>query len=178
MLLISVYMPCRGLRENVDESQECLAQLREVILKYTDTHMILLGGDFNEDLYSQKDSVRLNSFKTFIEEYTLTTQQTGKTYINNEGVDRTIDCIFVCKVIEISPRIARLDDVHSSVSDHYPGGCTIHSGISESTKAVVTFPLPSKVRWEKVDKEPYAEIDSHQIKRVKTEFSFHGSYGQ
>ena len=33
LLLVSVYMPCRGLRENVDEFQDCLAQLVETSMK-------------------------------------------------------------------------------------------------------------------------------------------------
>ena len=47
-------------------------------MKYKDTHGIVLGGDFNEDLYSNKESVRLCCFRTFVEEAGLTTQQTER----------------------------------------------------------------------------------------------------
>ena len=60
-LVISAYMPCKGLHDNVDEFQDSLAQLHEIIQKFKNTHRILLGGDFNEDLSSEKTTKRLTS---------------------------------------------------------------------------------------------------------------------
>ena len=50
LLIVSVYMPCKGLRENVEEFADCVAKLIEIYQKYTSTHRIMFGGDFNEDL--------------------------------------------------------------------------------------------------------------------------------
>ena len=30
LLLVSVYMPCKGLREDVDKFQDCVAQVQEI----------------------------------------------------------------------------------------------------------------------------------------------------
>ena len=43
LLLISAYMPCRGLRKNVDEFQDCLAQVQDIIIK-TQTLIGFYGG--------------------------------------------------------------------------------------------------------------------------------------
>ena len=173
MLLISAYMPCRGLRDNVDEFQDCLAQLQELIEKYSDTHLIVLGGDFNENLYVSQDSTRLLSLRKFLDECKLTTQLTDRTFISNAGVDTsTIDYIFLCeRANQQSPKITRLDDIHSSVSDHYPVRCLMNFTTTESIKTSVTLPLPSKVKWDKVDKEQYRKCISSQLFRVNTEFS-------
>ena len=79
--------------------------------------------------------------------------------MNNDGVDTSlIDYIFFNEKLDRkSPRITRLEDIHSSVSDHYPVACTLHLEITENTKKIVTFPLPSKVKWDKVDKDQYKE---------------------
>ena len=173
LLLVSVYMPCRGLRENVDEFQDCLAQLREVIKKYASTHMIMVGGDFNEDLYGRRDSARLRSLKNLLEESQLTTQKTDRTYVNQDGVDTsTIDYLFYCgKVNRLSPHIDRLEEIYSNASDHYPVCCTFKFHISRVATSAVTLPLPSKVRWDKVDKDQYVTEVGSQLSRVKREFS-------
>ena len=177
LLLISVYMPCKGLRENVEEFQDCLAQVQEIIVKYSDSHGIIVGGDFNEDFFSEKASTRLHSLKTFVKESGLSTQQTAKTYMNNDGVDTSlIDYIFFNEKLDRkSPRITRLEDIHSSVSDHYPVACTLHLEITENTRKIVTFPLPSKVKWDKVDKDQYKEQVDKGMDRIKTEYSSLGS---
>ena len=51
-------MPCRGVKENIEDFEDCLAQLYEILQKYGNTHYIILGGDFNDDLYDQKSTRR------------------------------------------------------------------------------------------------------------------------
>ena len=84
--------------------------------------MIMVGGDFNEDLYGRRDSARLRSFKNLLEESQLTTQKTDRTYVNQDGVDTsTIDYLFYCgKVNRLSPHIDRLEEIYSNASEHYP----------------------------------------------------------
>ncbi|MCG7866407.1 MAG: hypothetical protein JAY74_08520, partial [Candidatus Thiodiazotropha taylori] len=173
LLIVSVYMPCRGLRENVDEFHDCLAQLREIVQKYAGTHMVMVGGDFNEDLYSQRDSVRLRSLKSFLDEVQLTTQKTDMTYVNQDGVDTsTIDYLFYCsKADRLSPHIDRLENIYSSVSDHYPVCCAMKLNVCHVAAVPNMLPLPSKVRWDKVDKDQYVSRVGSQLSRVKKEFS-------
>ena len=44
ILVIAVYMPCKGLHDNTDDFEDNLAQLHEIIQKYKNSHQILLGG--------------------------------------------------------------------------------------------------------------------------------------
>ena len=58
-LLLSVYMPCRGIKDiNIEDYEDCLAQINEILQKYRTTHYIIVGvlGDFNEDITCQKSS--------------------------------------------------------------------------------------------------------------------------
>ena len=51
LMLISVYMPCKGLTDNSEHFTDCLDQLNEIFEKYSPTHTIIIGGDWNKDLY-------------------------------------------------------------------------------------------------------------------------------
>ena len=42
MLIISVYMPCRRVKDNVNDFEDCLSQLQKLVTKYQDTHAVLL----------------------------------------------------------------------------------------------------------------------------------------
>ena len=46
ILVIAVYMPCKGLHDNADDFEDNLAQLHEIMQKYKNSHQILLGGGF------------------------------------------------------------------------------------------------------------------------------------
>ena len=61
LLLISVYMPCRGLSDIVEDYNDCLDQLREILLKFSCSHTILLGGDMNEDMMYVIKQLELSS---------------------------------------------------------------------------------------------------------------------
>ena len=94
MLLLSVYMSCRGIRENVEEYEDCLAQLHEIMQKYGSTHHVIVGGDFNEDISSQKAGRRQQGLSMFLEENKLSTKTTGKIYVNPSGAEiSTLDCV-------------------------------------------------------------------------------------
>ena len=98
MVIISVYMPCKGLKDNRDEFADCLAQLREICQKCAGTHTIILGGDFNEDLNAQRESERKTGLENFIRESELKTNETGRAFVNADGVEiSTIDYIFCSK---------------------------------------------------------------------------------
>ena len=43
-LLLSVYMPCRGIKDiNIEDYDDCLAQIHEILQKYRITHYIIVG---------------------------------------------------------------------------------------------------------------------------------------
>ena len=42
--LLSVYMPCRGIKDiNIEDYEDCLAQIHEILQKYRTTHYIIVG---------------------------------------------------------------------------------------------------------------------------------------
>ena len=85
-------MPCRGLRDNVEDFTDCILQLQEIYQKYSTTRIVIFGGDFNEDLRSVKDSERKRRLESFLNQCQLSTRATEKTYINPDGVEAsTID---------------------------------------------------------------------------------------
>ena len=58
LLLVSEYMPCKGLQECVENFEDTLSQLSEIVIKYNDSHRIIIGGDFNEDITGPNNSRR------------------------------------------------------------------------------------------------------------------------
>ena len=98
LLLISVYMPCRGLSDNVEDYNDCLDQLREILLKFSCSHSILLGGDMNEDMILRDQTIRAQLLKSFVKDNLLETVNTCQTYCNPDGVlISTLDYIFYSK---------------------------------------------------------------------------------
>ena len=43
ILLISTYMPCKGVNDNYEAFLDCLDQLNKILIKYGDTHDVVLG---------------------------------------------------------------------------------------------------------------------------------------
>ena len=65
-----------------------------MIQKYKNSHHILIGGDFNEDI-SLKPTRRLRSLKHFVTENQLSAKNTGKTYVGPKGTEiSTFDFIY------------------------------------------------------------------------------------
>ena len=42
-LLISTYMPCKGVNDNYKACQDCIDQLNKILRMYGDTHDVVLG---------------------------------------------------------------------------------------------------------------------------------------
>ena len=155
ILLVSIYMPCKGVSDNHEAFADCLDQLSEILLKYKDTHSILLGGDFNEDL-AQGSAGRSNSLKEFLAEHSLTTTATDKTFIHTNGTDSsTIDYIFYQNITarDISS-ITRLD-LPENNSDHYPIKCVIALSLDRAVRKESKAFNSQRVNWKKVDMEAY-----------------------
>ena len=131
-------MPCRGLSENLEDFNECLDQLNEIIQKYMSTHMIFIGGDWNEDIYLEAQSRRKQNMKDFLLENDLVTTQTHKTYIAPTGATvSTLDYIFYQKTFgENVKTLHVLEDLKVNVSDHLPVCCIINFALDKATSNV------------------------------------------
>ncbi|MCG7879544.1 MAG: reverse transcriptase family protein [Candidatus Thiodiazotropha taylori] len=173
LLVISVYMPCKGLTDNVEDFNDCLDQLNEIIQKYSSTHIVVIGGDWNEDLYSNTKTGRQQSLKDFIRENDLTTKQTQKTYINPRGAETsTLDYILYPKTFsDCIGEIRVLDNLKANVSDHLPVGCTIRYEMDKAQLSQKTREIPVKMKWEKLDKDLYINTIKNSLECIETNYS-------
>ena len=86
ILLVSVYLPATGGKENITEFCETVDQMYEICQKYQKTHHIIFGGDLNEDLgNASKNSKRKQYLLNFIRECELHYTVRGKTFIRPNG---------------------------------------------------------------------------------------------
>ena len=155
ILLVSIYMPCKGVTDNHEAFADCLDQLSEILLKYKDTHSILLGGDFNEDL-AQGSARRSNSLKEFLAEHSLTTTATDKTFIHLNGTDSsTIDYIFYQNITARDISFITRLDLPENNSDHYPIKCVIALSLDRAIRKESKAVNSQRVNWKKVDMEAY-----------------------
>ena len=122
LLIISVYMPCIGLSDNIEDFSDCNDQLNEIVQKYSGTHKILLDGDMNEDLVLRSTTRRVKALNELLEENTLCTKETPKTFITPGGRESTtLDYIFYSEdLAEYILSIETLETLHTNVSDHIP----------------------------------------------------------
>ena len=170
-------MPCKGLKDNLEDSDDCLAQVHEILQKYGKTHYIIVGGgggrDFNEDITSQKVTKRQSSLNQLINENRLSTNKTGKTYVSPIGVEAsTLDYVLHNEDLASRVRgIKVLDDVQSNVSDHYPVMLAVELGVNRVSDIAKTMPQSSKIKWEKIDKEAYNATVTEKISVLKTDMS-------
>lgn len=169
LLIISVYMPCRGLNDNIEEFIDCLEQLHEITHKYRKTHSIIIGGDFNEDIKNRKSSKRAQELIQFMNEHDLETVETDSTYINPGGVDTsTIDYIMYDKSMSLKiMSIERLDSLTGNVSDHYPIKCRLEvHGKLLNEKKDLKIERSSKIKWDKLDPEVYCAELSNSLEKL------------
>ena len=135
LLLVSVYMPCKGLKGNTEEFVDfCLAQLTEIYLKYMNTHTLIIGGDFNEEMDTLNNSERRQSVDKFIQDSGLTRRKTGKAFVNPSGVEISALDYFLYpahvdkKIVEV----CRLEGIGTDVSDHLPMCCNLQTELSHA----------------------------------------------
>ncbi|MES9881201.1 MAG: endonuclease/exonuclease/phosphatase family protein [Sedimenticola sp.] len=69
--LINVYMPARGSAESETQFMGALDELHEILEKYSGTHRILLGGDFNASLHRTPPVARDRALRSFMDEHGL-----------------------------------------------------------------------------------------------------------
>ena len=69
--LVNVYLPTRGLAMDEMLFDDSPDMLHEIILKYSISHTIVLGGDFNSYLHRETVIRRDTVFKEFVREHNL-----------------------------------------------------------------------------------------------------------
>ena len=106
-----------------EQFKECLDQLHEIILKYSDTYTPVLCGDWNCDLMKTTNkSTRINELEDFISSKKLMFQATPLTFIHPNGnKTSTIADIFLhASLADKVYNTIRLDMLSNNTFDHYP----------------------------------------------------------
>ncbi|MCG8032572.1 MAG: reverse transcriptase family protein, partial [Candidatus Thiodiazotropha taylori] len=171
LLLVSVYMPCRGLTDNLEDYLDCLDQLNEIMLKFGHTHSIVLGGDFNEDLVQRKGTSRVTALQSFIQENNLRTHETTKTFIAPDGRESTtLDYIFYSENLEDDVlKIESLETIHINVSDHIPVQCKLRLSLERAAKKEINLKPSNRIRWDKIDNSKYAQSLEQSLQKLDLE---------
>ncbi|CAC5418944.1 unnamed protein product [Mytilus coruscus] len=137
LLLVSDYLPCKGSPSDSLEFYNCIDQLREIVQRYSDSHSIIIGGDFNEKILSKIDTRRNKYLVDFLNENRLYTDENGITFVNCNGKGTsTIDFLLFkheCKENVIC--IETMDNVTTNVSDHYPVKAKVKFTINAKEKS-------------------------------------------
>ena len=157
MVIVNVYMPCRGSYSNQEYKDE-IDQLHEVSTKFSNLKVIL-GGDFNIDLQKQRDS-RANYLHDLLTSfgYANPTATTDPTFIHHNGIHSSrIDYVFFN--MQWSPEeictSSTLHDVNNT-SSHL---CLLSSFEYEPKyiKASSSHPI-KRPKWDKADLVSYNSI--------------------
>ena len=127
ILLISTYMPSKGVNDNYEAFLDCLDQLNEILIKYDDTHDLVLG-----EFQWRADAGVVKTFS--LSQRFLVTIKTNKIFIHPNGVDATtIDYLFYSLSIAVgTPPVRRMDLLENN-SDHYPISCSIQLCLERAT---------------------------------------------
>lgn len=170
--LINGYLPCRGSYSN-DDYKATLDEIEEIILKYCDTHMILIMGDLNASLTKKPPSSRDNLLIEFCRENDLMTDvPVADTFFHVNGVDSSqIDYFLTLR--RDRHRLTYLDTPDAidpvNVSDHAPIYAFINANFHKRklrkrlTNAPVLDLASCKTNWTKIDKCRYRELTNDNM---------------
>ena len=125
MLIVSVYMLCKGATYNFAEYSDCMDQLNEILSKYKETHDFVIGGDFNETYHTDGSASRRSKYLSeLVSDYRLNTQTTGMTFRHPNG---SSIIYFYSKTLEHHvSKLELLNELIENNSDHYPLKCRVN----------------------------------------------------
>lgn len=164
ILLVSVYMPCRGSSDNSMEFTDCVDQLHSIVETYSSTHAVLIGGDINENLIEWSENKRYTTFKDFMLENKLSHTRLGKTFMNSAGEEvSSIDYFIYDEAVKnLNCKFEKMNLCVSSLSDHYPLQCSIHIELN-CKQPVKTRECTSRIKWNKIDLNEYKTVVSEKL---------------
>ncbi|CAG2192047.1 unnamed protein product [Mytilus edulis] len=167
LLLVSIYIPCKSSANSISELKECIDILYEILQSFKDTHTVIIGGDYNENLLANSNNARNKYIFDFMNECNLKTKDVGKTFIHSSGKDSTaIDYIVYPEVFDESILHMRRLEITSNISDHYPVGANMKFYFSMKNTENISLNnkhASQKVNWSKIDKDQYKQAISDRI---------------
>ena len=158
LLIVCVHMPCNGEKDSYHAFVDCIDQLNELILRFQNTHDIIIGGDFNENAIVNNGSKRSQTFHTFLKENELETKNPGFTFVHPNGRDTSAIDFFLYKqrCSQKGVKITR-SNIIENVSDHYPVALSYELDFTRSKPKDNQCTNSLRVNWKKVDKKQYEQ---------------------
>ncbi|CAG2242255.1 unnamed protein product [Mytilus edulis] len=138
---------------------------------YKTTHQIIIGGDFNENIFKENNSNRKNYILDFMSDHNLSTTEVGITYTHTSGISSSaIDYILYQEKFKDFIINIEKPDIISNVSDHLPILLQLKYEFpcinSVSQTQVTTH---HKVKWNNIDRDRYKILVEEGIALLKVD---------
>ena len=131
------------------------------------THQIIIGGDFNENILEGIESQRKKYINDFISDHQLCAVKVGLTYCHPSGqATSAIDYVLYQEKHESEVLKIQKLDVVANVSDHQPIELQYKFDHNIRKKQKELCNHSSKVNWNKVDKQTYQETLDKNINMI------------
>ncbi|CAC5358564.1 unnamed protein product [Mytilus coruscus] len=156
IVFLCVYMPCRGNSNTLDDYQQILDELSEIIIKYSGSASIVIGGDMNAS--TKRNSSQDKAFMTFIKEngmYIPKSCGSDFTFYHYNGRDASEIDYFMQSSDLISTYIT-FDREPTNSSTHNPILVKIPCEIKLSNQRDGKL-YQLRINWNKIDKKGYEE---------------------
>ena len=179
--IVNCYMPCRNSRTGLTDYDEALDRLGEILIKYRETHNIILAGDFNASLTRTPENSHDKKLRQFFKEHNIQQANTNTntpTFHHHNGKDKAqIDYIipipsttnqnkFKTLHTQIHPAHPLNTSDHTAVTTKF----AIHANKSPETTTNLTNTKPEKFfmkpRWTKCDELLYRNTVEHLLRKA------------
>ncbi|CAC5395787.1 unnamed protein product [Mytilus coruscus] len=169
LLFISIYLPCKSSDNHLNELHECIDQLHEIMEVYKATHKIIIGGDFNENIFNENNSNRKRYILDFMSDHNLSTTEVGITYTHTSGMSSSaIDYILFQEKFRDCIINIEKPDIISNVSDHLPILLQLKYELPcRNFETEIQSTINHKVKWNKIDKDKYKNLVEEGIALLK-----------
>ena len=172
LCIINLYMPCDGYKTSASDYDDCLARIRELMIKYRENFAIILCGDFNASITCDPRHYQDRALRAFCSEMELIqpeSYQDGCTFHHANGSSSQIDYFFIeRKHSDIISKVWLPEDSSSNISDHTAllanfniKKAHLHRNMKEKDQAKAT--IPPNPRWDKADIPTYQGLIKQRI---------------
>jgi hypothetical protein len=131
---------------------------------YEQTHQIIIGGDFNEEITNINTTARQQYVVEFMAEHQMYTKEMGPTFINAKEKDCTsIDYILFQESYREQISSIKNIDLIANVFDHYPILLALKYKKSIDKNQNPAHTQKTKIQWDRTNNDKYVELVNEGI---------------
>ena len=171
--LVNVYLPAQGVAENETLFAECLDELHEIFIKYSPTHTIVFGGDFNASLHRGDHLRRDVLVQEFVIEHGLQPDPCYPTrdiffHLSSDSSSQIDYFLVVPSGMRLQSTVTIPEIHHLNLSNHTNLEIRINTvaprGQASSEKSSKSkCVLHSRIKWNKYDLSLYKAVVSESL---------------